>query len=112
MDRLRALVLRLSNADRVGGRAQIVDGQTVVLYDCMHWSDACSEGVLAHFPEARISVRACRQSLSGFAVTVRCARNGGRELAWSLVIGLVLACCAYALVRPPWWAAYARFLHI
>ena len=112
MERLRALVLRLSNADRVGGRAQIVDGQTVVLYDCMHWSDACSEGVLAHHPEARISIRACRQSLSGFTVTFRCARNGRRETAWYLVIGLVLACCGYALVRPPWWTAYARILHI
>lgn len=112
MDRFRALVLCLASADRLGGRAQIVDGQTVVLYDCMYWSDACSEGLLAHYPETRITVRACRQSLSGFNVTFRCARNGGREAAWYLVIGLVLACCAYALARPPWWVAYARILHI
>jgi hypothetical protein len=104
MDRLRQLILRLSNSERVGGRASIVDGRTVILYDCTHWGCLSTDAVLAQFPEVQISVRACRQSLTGFTVIFHCQDNTRRELAWYVVIGLGLACCAYILLRPPWWA--------
>lgn len=105
MERLRALILRLANAERVGGRASIVDGQTIILYDCTHWGSHCTDAVAAQFPEVQISVRACRQSLSGFTVIFHRAETRLRELAWFLVIGLGLACCTYILLRPPWWAS-------
>ena len=102
MDRLRQLVLRLSNAERVGGRAEILDGHTLILYDCMFWGSHNTEVVLSQHPEVQISVKASRQSLSGFAVTFFVPYTGRREAFWYLVIGLALACCAYALMRPPW----------
>ncbi len=104
MDRLRQLILRLANAERVGGRATIVDGRTIILYDCTHWGCHCTDAVLAQFPEVQISVRVSRQSLTGFTVIFHCQDNARRELAWYLVIGLGLACCTYILLRPPWWA--------
>ena len=104
MDALRALVLRLAGADRAGGRVQVVDDKTLVLYDCMAWDSHCTESVVARYPEARISVRSSRQSLSGFAVTVHMGRNSMRETGWVVVIGLFMAGCAYILLHPPWWS--------
>lgn len=103
MERLRTLVLQLSNADRVGGRAVVVDANTLVLNDCMHWSCRCTDVVLSHFPDVHISVRAHRQSLSGFSLVFHRGGKGRRELAWYLVIGLALACACYVLLKPPWW---------
>jgi hypothetical protein len=103
MQCLRSLVLRLANADRVGGRATVLDNDTLVLNDCMHWGSLCTESVLAQFPEIQISVRSSRQSLSGFSVVFYRPPSRRRELFWCLVIGLALACCAYVLLRPPWW---------
>ena len=103
MDQLRALVLRLADADRVGGRAQILDGHTLVLNDCMHWNCRSTDVVLSRFPEVQISVRACRQSLSGFTVVFHMGVSSYREFVWYLLIGLGVACCAYVLLRPPWW---------
>lgn len=103
MDRLRALVLRLSNAERVGGRAIVVDSRTLVLNDCMQWSSLCTDAVVAQHPDVHVSVRACRQSLSGFSIVFHRGGGGRRELIWYLVIGLALAGAAYVLLRPPWW---------
>lgn len=105
MDRLRQLVLRLANAERVGGRAMVVDAQTIILYDCTYWGCHFTDAVQAQFPEVQISVRACRQSLTGFTVIFYRADSTRRELAWLSVIGLGLACCIYILLRPPWWAS-------
>lgn len=104
MDRLRALILRLANAERVGGRASIVDGSTIILYDCTHWGCHCTDAVVAQFPEVQISVRACRQSLSGFTVIFHRADSRAREFAWYLVIGFGLACCTYVLLGRRLWA--------
>lgn len=103
MDRLRALILRLANAERVGGRASIVDERTIILYDCTHWGCQCTDAVIAQFPEVQISVRACRQSLTGFTVIFHRADSRARELAWYFVIGFGLACCTLILLRRPWW---------
>ena len=104
MERLKSLVLELSNAERFGGRAVVVDPHTLVLNDCMNWSCRCTDVVAAHFPDVHISVRACRQSLSGFSVVFhRDPGLGTRVLSWYLAIGLVLACVCYVLLRPPWW---------
>lgn len=108
MDRLKTLILRLANVDRVGGRVVAVDGRTLVLYDCMHWSCNYAEKVQSAHPEVQISVHSCRQSLSGFSVTFRLDASSGRELTWCLVIGLVFACCCYVLYMPPRWGAYLR----
>lgn len=102
MDPLRALVLRLANVDRVGGRALIVDRQTLHLYDCAHWSCSCSDTVQSRFPEVQISVRSCRQSLTGFIVVFHYGGSLQREMLWYLLIGLGMACCGYLLFRPPW----------
>jgi hypothetical protein len=110
MDGLRMLVLQLSNAERVGGRAQIVDSRTLLLYDCMHWSCRCTDVVAAQYPEVQISVRACRQSLSGYTIVFHRGASGRREVFWYLVISLALAGCAYVLLRPPWWSR--GILHI
>ena len=110
MERLKALVLRLSNAERVGGRVSVVDRQTLILYDCMHWGCYCTDQVQLCFPETQISVRSCRQSLSGFSVVFHLGACTRKEVAWYLIIGLVLACCGYALMRPPWWTR--GILHI
>ena len=110
MDRLKDLVLQLSNAERVGGRASVVDRRTLILYDCMHWGCHNTDRVLACFPETQISVRACRQSLSGFSVIFHLGECTRREMAWYLVIGLVLSGCGYALMHPPWWTR--GILHI
>ncbi len=102
-DRLRQLVLRLSNAERVGGRTEAPDHRTVVLYDCLYWGSYNTDIVLAHYPEVQISVRTSRQSLSGFTVTFFVPQSTPREVFWYLVIGLALACCAYVLlIQPPW----------
>jgi hypothetical protein len=103
MEKLRSLILRLSNAERVGGRVQIIDSQTVVLYDCMYWASFNTDVILAHYPETKIHVKACRHSLSGFQVTFTVPRGSHREVFWYFVIGVVLACCAY-LLRPSWAA--------
>jgi hypothetical protein len=105
MDKLRTLVLSVANADRVGGRATIVDGQTLILYDCMHWGCHSTDQVLSHFPEVQVSARACRQSLSGFCMVFHRRVSTGREMVWYLVIGLGIACCSYILFRPPWWSS-------
>ena len=110
MDRLRQLILRLANAERVGGRATIVDGRTIILYDCTHWGCHCTDAVLAQFPEVQISVRACRQSLSGYSIVFHRSGNTRAEIVWCLVIGLALAGCAYILLHPPWWSR--SILHI
>ena len=105
MESLRTLVMRLADTDRVGGRVQTVDAVTLVLYDCMSWDCYCTDSVLAHHPETRISVRSSRHSLSGFTVTFRLTRSTVKETGWFLVIGLFLAGCAYVLLRPPWWSS-------
>ena len=110
MDRLKDLVLQLSTAERVGGRASVVDRRTLILYDCMHWGCHNTDRVQACFPETQISVRACRQSLSGFSVIFHLGECTRREMAWYLVIGLVLSGCGYALMHPPWWTR--GILHI
>lgn len=102
MEKLRNLILRLSNAERVGGRVHIFDSHTVVLYDCMYWASFNTDMVLAHYPEIQISVKACRQSLSGFQVTFTLPKSSRREAFWFMVIGLALASCAYVLLNPPW----------
>ena len=102
---VRKLILLLVNAERLGGRVQVVDGQTLDLYDCMTWDSFCSDAVIAHYPEVKISVRASRQSLSGFAVTFHVRRCSRRETVWYLVIGLSLACCGFILLRSPWWTS-------
>lgn len=103
MDRLRAFILAQANAERVGGRATIADSRTIILYDCMHWGCCSTDAVVAQFPDVHISVRACRQSLSGFTVIFHRGDRVTRELGWFIVIGLGLACCGYILLRPPWW---------
>lgn len=104
MERLRALVMELANVERVGGRVTIVDPDTLILNDCMHWSCRCTDVVASRFPDVHISVRACRQSLSGFTIVFhREAAWCGREMAWYLAIGLALSCVFYVLLRPPWW---------
>lgn len=110
MDGLRQLVLQLSNAERVGGRAQIVDSRTLILYDCMNWSCRCTDVVSTQYPEVQISVRACRQSLSGYTLVFHRGVGGRKELFWLLVISLALAGCAYVLLRPPW--STRSILHI
>ena len=102
MDKLRALVMQLACAERVGGRATVVDDRTLILYDCMHWSSSCTEVLLAQFPDVQISVRACRQSLSGYIVVFHRGGRLDQELLWYVVIGLGLACCGYVLMQPPW----------
>ncbi len=102
MDGLRSLVLDLSNAERVGGRAQVVDAKTLILYDCMHWSSRCTDILAARYPEVQLSVRTCRQSLSGYSVVFHRSGNTRVEIVWCLVIGLALAGCAYILLHPPW----------
>jgi hypothetical protein len=102
MERVRKLVLRLSNAERVGGRVEILDAHTIILYDCMHWGSQNTDVVLYHYPETQISIKASRVSLSGFAVTFFIPYNTKKEFFWYLIIGFVLATCAYALLRPPW----------
>jgi hypothetical protein len=103
MDRLKGLVLRLANADRVGGRVVVMDRHTLVLYDCMHWGCNLTDAVQSSFPEAQISVHSSRQSLSGFTVSFHLEKHAGRELSWFLVIGLMMASCSYLLLRPSWW---------
>lgn len=110
MDGLRTLVLQLANAERVGGRATVMDSHTLVLYDCMHWSCRCTDIVASYYPEVQISVRGSSSSLSGFTLVFHWKRAGRRELLWYLVIGLALAGCAYVLLRPPWWSR--GILHI
>lgn len=111
METMRQLILRLSNADRVGGRVEIIDSRTVVLYDCMYWGSHNTDVVLSHYPETRISVKSSRQSLSQFTVTFFFPQSLRKEIFWYVVIGLVLACCAYVLLRPP-WAAEKLVQHI
>jgi hypothetical protein len=111
MDGLKQLVLRLANADRVGGRVTVVDGRTLILYDCMHWSCVSTDAVLARFPDVQISARACRQSLSGFTIVFHRGESTPREIVWFLVIVFGLACCFYMLLRPPWWPGSVA-LHI
>lgn len=100
---IKELILLLVHAERLGGRIQAMDGQTLVLYDCMTWDCFCTDAVIARYPEVRISVRASRQSLSGFTVTFHVRRCSRRETAWYFVIGLFLSCCGYILLRSPWW---------
>ena len=102
MERLRCLILRLSNTERFGGRVELLDSNTLVLYDCLYWGSHNTEVVLSHYPETQISIKTCRQSLSGFTVYFYLPRSTRREVFWYFVIGTVLACCAYALLRPPW----------
>jgi hypothetical protein len=104
MEVLRCLILKLSNAERFGGRVEILDTNTLVLYDCLYWGSLNTDVVLSHHPEAQISIKACRQSLSGFTVQFFLPQSTHREVFWYFVIGVVLACCAYALLRPPWAA--------
>lgn len=103
IEQIRGLVLLLVDAERLGGRVQIVDRQTLMLYDCMSWDCMCTDAVMARYPEVRISIRASRQSLSGFTVTFHVGRSTRRETAWYLVIGLFLSCCGYLLIKSPWW---------
>lgn len=100
---VKQLILQLVDAERLGGRVQVVDSVTLQLYDCMTWDSFCTDAVIARYPEVKISVRASRQSLSGFAVTFHLFRCARRETVWYLVIGLFLACCGYILLRSPWW---------
>ena len=104
MDSLRTLVLRLACAERAGGRVQAVDDKTLVLYDCLSWDSHCTDAVVSRFPEARLSVRSSRHSLSGFTVTIHMGSNSLRETGWVVVIGLFMAGCAYILLHPPWWS--------
>jgi hypothetical protein len=110
MEQLRSLVLLLVDAERSGGRALITDSRTLVLYDCMSWDFMHTDAVVSHHPEVKISVRASRQSLSGFSVTFQAARCVRRETVWYLVIGFFLACCGYILLRPPWWAGAIKYI--
>lgn len=80
-----------------------MDASTLVLYDCMSWDCFCTDTVVARYPEVRISVRASRQSLSGFTVTFHVGRCARKEAAWYLIIGLFLGCCGFLLLRSPWW---------
>jgi hypothetical protein len=110
MDPLKKLVLSVVGADRVGGRATIVNLRTLILDDCMLWSCQCSDAVVAVFPEVLISVRASRHSLSGFSVIFSMGQNRSRETGWYLVIGLFLAGCVYVLLNPPWWTSGIRYI--
>jgi hypothetical protein len=105
IEQLSNLVLLLADAERLGGRVQIMDAETLILYDCMNWDCFCTDAVVVRYPEVRISVRSCRQSLSGFSVTFHAGRCLRKEAGWYLVIGLFLACCGYLLIRPPWWTS-------
>lgn len=78
------------------------DQRTVILYDCMHWGSYNTDVVLSHHPEIQISVKASRQSLSGFTVTFFVPHTLKQEVFWYCVIGIALACCTYVLLQPPW----------
>jgi len=111
MDRLEEQVLVLSNARRHGGRVYRVDSSSIALLDCMCWSNQQTERLRAHFPDIGVSVQADKQSLSGFRVIFQAA-SSGKELTMYLVIAVILACCAYSLLKPPWLVGYAKLLYI
>jgi hypothetical protein len=106
---IKELILKIVNADRLGGRVETLNRTHLVLYDCMSWDCSCTNALLSRFPEVKISFRASRQSLSGFIVTFHVQRCTRGEAVWLLFIGLFLACCVFLLLRSPWWTkAIAR----
>jgi hypothetical protein len=111
MSCLEEQIMRLSNAKVLGGRVQKIDSRTVEILDCMRWDRSSMERLRSHFPDVEISVHSDRHSLSGFKI-VFYAGASGREGRLYVVIGLILACCMYTLIRPPWWTAYGSFLNI
>lgn len=106
MDRLRQHVLLLSNASRAGGRARILDDETIELHDCMGWRHAWTDVLRANHPELELSIHNSRQSLSGFVVVFRLPRE---RTHWTgfVVLGLLLACCCYVLVSIQHWGGLA-----
>jgi len=111
MDRLEEQVMIISHARRHGGRVYRIDSKTIALLDCMVWTNQQTERLRAHFPDIGVSVQADKQSLSGFRVLFQVA-SSGKELTLYVVIAVILACCAYSLLKPPWLVGYARLLYI
>lgn len=107
MEPLREHILLLCNADRAGGRAQILDEETIALYDCMDWSHALTDALTLLYPDLQLSVKASRQSLSGFVVHFRRPRWYS-HLGWYAAIGVLLACCCYMLWSPPRMSVQTR----
>ena len=99
--------MRLTNAERSGGRLLHVGASQLALHDCMQWSHAFTDAVHEHFPDVTIDVRASRASLSGFVVVFSLSHEAGRvRVQWYFAIALGLTACAYGLVASPWWGAY------
>lgn len=96
MERRKAMILSICQADRRGGRVQSAGPHVLELYDCMDWDDDWSHQLRAHFPDTRVRYESSRKSLSGFVVRFH-ASAVRREWVWYAVIGGVLACCCYAL---------------
>jgi hypothetical protein len=110
MQALGDFVLRLTSADRVGGRVQRVGRDRVELLDCMSWTWGCTERVQREFPEVVVNIRSCRHSLSGFAVVFVWKGGGVFESMWYLAIAVGLTSCAYALFTSPWWWGAYRLI--
>lgn len=107
VERVRASILRLINVERYGGRVRVEDPQTLVLYDCGSWGAECTEAVASVYPDVRISVRACRQSLTGFVIVFQLNRCLRAEVGWYFVIGGLISCCGFILFRSSWWPSAA-----
>ena len=71
MNALPQFLLRLIDSHRHGGRTIRTDENTVVLYDCGHWSDAHSQAVRDCYPECEVELMQSDGSLSGVIVVVK-----------------------------------------
>ena len=50
IEQLSNLVLLLADAERLGGRVQIMDAETLILFDCMNWDCFCTDAVVVKYP--------------------------------------------------------------
>jgi hypothetical protein len=90
MDALSRFVLRLIDSNRHGGRTILTDDNTVVLYDCGHWSDTHSQAIRERYPECEVEIMPSDGSLSGFIVVVKAHRDQSIN-SWIMATGVVFA---------------------
>lgn len=97
MQNVVALVQRLCDVDRKGGRCVVQGIDTIYVYDTYKWTNEMTEDLQRHYPCCVVNITQSASSLSGFVVVIENKRCSGR--GWTMVTVSMMFMVTYLLVH-------------
>ena len=99
MDSLTADVRAILRMRERGGRIRHEDTNEIVVLDVPEFTEGVSSALLLRHPTLHISIEACPESLSGFAVRMRLHSDASRHFVTAVAcVAVLVAICAHCMV--------------